>query len=51
VAIIVAGYRISIGALSSDFLSIGAVVMIVTTLITALLARFIQNKNIASNGN
>jgi hypothetical protein len=37
---IVAGYGISIGALSSEFLSIGAVMMITTTLITTLLARF-----------
>jgi CPA2 family monovalent cation:H+ antiporter-2 len=50
VAIIVAGYGISIGALTSDFLSIGAIVMIVTSLITALAARFVRNMNVSKNG-
>lgn len=45
VAMIVAGYGVSIGALSSDFLSIGAVIMIFTTLITTLLARSINIKS------
>ena len=43
VAIIVAGYGISIGVLGSEFLSIGAVMMIFTTLVTTLAARFIRN--------
>jgi len=43
VAIIVAGYGISIGVLGSEFLSIGAVMMIFTTLVTTLAAHFIRN--------
>jgi CPA2 family monovalent cation:H+ antiporter-2 len=50
VAIIVAGYGISIGVLGSEFLSIGAVMMIFTTLITTLAARFIRNAESESSG-
>lgn len=44
VAIIVAGYGISAGALGPEFLAIGAVMMVFTILVTTLGARFIRGR-------
>jgi len=44
VAIIVAGYGVSAGALGPEFLSIGAVMMVFTILVTILGARFIKGR-------
>ena len=45
VAMIVAGYGVAIGACPPEFLSIGALIMIITTLVTIFFIRLENSEN------